>query len=83
MSSSIEEQYRFIREKSWENNEEQVRHITIKMKKVATQDKRYHSKERQHDPFILHHRLCPNCLGGSIPETDEEYKIRKQKEMMR
>ena len=50
---------------------------------VKKDEKRYHLKSLQHDWYISRGLRCPSCVAGSIPETEQEYKIRKQNEKLR
>lgn len=66
MSSSVEEQYRFLREKSWENSEEQVRQVTYMNRKVSTENKpRYHTREN-HDFLMNRYKRCVYCENGCV-----------------
>ena len=77
MSSSIEEQWRFLKEKSWEGGEEEVRQVTYLNRKVSMENKpRYHTRAN-HD--WLEARLGPGhciyCLNGcKILEPGEVIK---------
>jgi hypothetical protein len=66
MAESLEEQWRFLKEKSWDGGEEAVRQTIYLNRKVSMENKpRYHTREN-HD--WLEARLGPGrciyCLAG-------------------
>jgi hypothetical protein len=64
MSESVEEQYRFLREKSWENSEEQLRQVVYLNRKVSMENKpRYHTREN-HDFLMSRYKHCAYCENG-------------------
>ena len=76
MSSSIdEEQWRFLKEKSWEGGEEDVRQVTYLNRKVSDVNKpRYHTREN-HDYMMSKYKHCVYCdKGCRILEQGEEIK---------
>jgi hypothetical protein len=72
MSESIEEQWRFLKEKSWEGGEEDVRQVTYLNRKVSMDNKpRYHTREN-HDFLMNKYKRCVYCEKGCvIAEKDE------------
>jgi len=83
MGSSIEEQYRYMKEMSWNMGDEKPQTLVYLNRNVIAPPKRYHSKELQHDEFIRAGRKCPNCLGGSIPESFVQHEARLQKDRLK
>jgi hypothetical protein len=75
MSSSVEEGYRFLREKSWEGGEEELRQVTYLNRKVSMENKpRYHTREN-HEFMMLRYKHCVYCEAGCrILEPGEEIK---------
>jgi hypothetical protein len=75
MSSSVEEGYRFLREKSWEGGEEELRQVTYLNRKVSMENKpRYHTREN-HEFMILRYKHCVYYEAGcKILEPGEEIK---------
>jgi hypothetical protein len=64
MSDSVEEQYRFIREKSWENSDEQLRQVVYLNRKVSMENKpRFHTREN-HDYMMSRYNHCVYCERG-------------------
>lgn len=75
MSSSVEDGYRFLREKSWEGGEEELRQVTYLNRKVSMENKpRYHTREN-HDFMMQRYKHCVYCdAGRRILEPGEENK---------
>jgi hypothetical protein len=72
MSESLEEQYRFLREKSWENSEEQLRQVVYLNRKVSMENKpRFHTREN-HEFLLSRYNHCVYCEKGCrLAERDE------------
>lgn len=77
MPESVEEQYRFLKEKSWEGGEETVRQTIYLNRKVSRENKpRYHTRENhEYLEKLLGSGHCIYCLNGCrILEPGEEIK---------
>jgi hypothetical protein len=65
MSESLEEQWRYLKEKSWDGGEEEVRQATYLNRKVSMENKpRYHTRENhEYLEKLLGVGHCIYCLN--------------------
>ena len=75
MAESLEEQWRFLKEKSWDGGEEAVRQTIYLNRKVSMENKpRYHTREN-HEYLISKYKRCIYCEKGcKILEPGEVIK---------
>jgi hypothetical protein len=71
MGSSVEEEYGYLREKSWDKPNEQISHIISRERKVSMTGKpRYHTPEN-HEYHMKKWKRCVYCDNG-VPIKDRD-----------